>query len=160
MSACAAGSARSAHADPRRLFRALRLLPDPDHGDPGAGCFRIVVVGSLFNGATSYSLLLNLLLFSPLHPLRPTASRAQALVSSASLVSAFDSIPVLGALFGAILPSLVLTIFLAVLPAIIKAMCRAAGMVSASQVDLGLLTRVYIFQARLDLILIYRFNLH
>jgi hypothetical protein len=46
----------------------------------------------------------------------------------------------------------VLTIFLAVLPAIIKAMCRAAGMVSASQVDLGLLTRFYVFQARLDFI--------
>ena len=70
----------------------------------------------------------------------------QALVSTTASVSFIENIAFLNALVTAILPGLVLTIFIALLPPIIKAMNRFTGMVSLTEIDLGLMTRFFIFQ--------------
>jgi hypothetical protein len=50
----------------------------------------------------------------------------------------------------AVLPGLVLLIFLAILPIILSIICRLSGFVSLSQVDFGVLLRYYWFQASLE----------
>lgn len=70
----------------------------------------------------------------------------QAILTTNASVGFIQDIPFLDSIITAILPGLALTIFLAVLPPIIKAMNRFAGMVSLSQIDLGLVTSYFIFQ--------------
>lgn len=70
----------------------------------------------------------------------------QALLSTNSLLGFIQDIPIAASFITAILPGLVLTIFIALLPPIITAMNRFAGMVSLSQIDIGLLSRFFIFQ--------------
>ena len=70
----------------------------------------------------------------------------QALLSTNSLIGWIEDIPIVSSVITAILPGLVLAIFIALLPPIITAMNKFAGMISTSQVDLGLMTRFFIFQ--------------
>jgi hypothetical protein len=70
----------------------------------------------------------------------------QAILTTNVSVDFIKNIPILSSIITAILPSLVLTIFIAMLPPIIKAMNKWAGMISTSQIDLGLMTRFFIFQ--------------
>jgi len=70
----------------------------------------------------------------------------QAILTTNVSVSFIQDIPIVNSIITAILPSLVLTIFIAMLPPLIKAMNKWAGMISLSQIDLGLMTRFFIFQ--------------
>jgi hypothetical protein len=70
----------------------------------------------------------------------------QAILTTNVSVSFIQDIPIVNSVITAILPSLVLTIFIAMLPPLITAMNRWAGMISLSQIDLGLMTRFFIFQ--------------
>lgn len=60
--------------------------------------------------------------------------------------SFIQDIPIINSIITAILPGLALAIFMALLPSIITAMNRYAGMLSLSEIDMGLLTRFFIFQ--------------
>lgn len=60
--------------------------------------------------------------------------------------SFIKDISFLNSIVTAILPGLVLAIFIALLPPIITAMNRFAGMVSLSEVDLSLMTKFFAFQ--------------
>lgn len=70
----------------------------------------------------------------------------QALVSTSSVVGFIQKIPIVSSVITAMLPGIVLAIFIALLPPIITAMNRWAGMVSLSKIDLGLMMRFFIFQ--------------
>ncbi|KAL4853137.1 CSC1-like protein [Chlorella vulgaris] len=70
----------------------------------------------------------------------------QGLLSLNSFAGFLNSIPILGALLTGMLPGLALKIFLALVPMIITAMNRFAGMISESQIDLGLVSRYFYFQ--------------
>ncbi|KAL4515648.1 hypothetical protein Ndes2437B_g07075 [Nannochloris sp. 'desiccata'] len=70
----------------------------------------------------------------------------QAILTTNVSVDFIQDIPIVSSIITAILPSLVLTIFIAMLPPIITAMNRWAGMICLSQIDLGLMTRFFIFQ--------------
>ncbi|KAK9811621.1 hypothetical protein WJX72_007134 [[Myrmecia] bisecta] len=56
------------------------------------------------------------------------------------------SLPLISDFFKAILPSLVLRIFLAILPLLLAFMNRRQGMISESQVDFGVVRKYFIFQ--------------
>lgn len=60
--------------------------------------------------------------------------------------SAFQNIAILSAVVTAIIPGLALKIFLAFVPSIILTMNKFAGMISLSQLDMGLVSRFFIFQ--------------
>jgi Calcium-dependent channel, 7TM region, putative phosphate/Cytosolic domain of 10TM putative phosphate transporter len=70
----------------------------------------------------------------------------QALLSTNSLVSFIQNIPIINSLVTAILPGLALIIFLALLPPILRLMRNVAGAVSVSQIDRGVVTWFFIFQ--------------
>jgi hypothetical protein len=70
----------------------------------------------------------------------------QGLLSLNSFVGFVNSIPIAGALLTGMLPGLALKIFLALVPMFITMMNRFAGMVSQSQIDLGLTSRFFYFQ--------------
>lgn len=70
----------------------------------------------------------------------------QALLATNVSVSFIQDIPIVSSIITAILPGLVLTIFLAVLPSIITMMNRWAGMISLSSIDYELMSRFFIFQ--------------
>ena len=67
-------------------------------------------------------------------------------LSPPSLRSAFQNIAILSAVVTAIIPGLALKIFLAFVPSIILTMNKFAGMVSLSQLDMGLVSRFFVFQ--------------
>ena len=62
--------------------------------------------------------------------------------------SVINKLPFVNSLITAILPGLALKIFLILVPFILTAMNKFAGMRSASEVDLGVVTRYFLFQAR------------
>ena len=70
----------------------------------------------------------------------------QVLISTNSLVGFLQTIPIASALLTGILPGLALRIFMILLPMIIVVMLRKSGCISASQVDHGLVSYIFIFQ--------------
>ncbi|KAI8112616.1 hypothetical protein M9434_003937 [Picochlorum sp. BPE23] len=70
----------------------------------------------------------------------------QVLISTNSLVGWMQSIPIASSLLTGILPGLALRIFLILLPKILTSMLKMAGVVAGSQLDLGLVSYMYIFQ--------------
>ena len=60
-------------------------------------------------------------------------------------LSTFVNLPFIGAIIQGILPTLVLMIFLAILPMIIRLMCYLSGMPSLSAIDFGVAHRYFIF---------------
>lgn len=73
-------------------------------------------------------------------------SAVQVLISSNSLVGFLQTIPIASALLTGILPGLALRIFIIILPMILTAMLKAKGVISGSELDLGLVSYLYIFQ--------------
>ncbi|KAL4447960.1 hypothetical protein ABPG75_005179 [Micractinium tetrahymenae] len=71
---------------------------------------------------------------------------AQSLLALNSVTGWLQGVPVLNALVTAILPGLVLKIFLKLLPGLLGLMNRFAGAVSESAVDLGVVTQLFAFQ--------------
>ena len=70
----------------------------------------------------------------------------QVLISTNSLVGWMQSIPIASSLLTGILPGLALRIFLILLPKILTAMLKMSGVIAGSQLDLGLVSYMYIFQ--------------
>lgn len=70
----------------------------------------------------------------------------QGLLSMNSFLDFVNSIPIAGAFLTGMLPGLALKIFLALVPMFIVMMNKFAGMVSQSQIDLGLVSRYFYFQ--------------
>lgn len=70
----------------------------------------------------------------------------QGLLTMNSFLGFVNSIPIAGAIITGILPGLALKIFLALVPLILTIMNKFAGMVSISQVDLGVVYKFFIFQ--------------
>ena len=73
-------------------------------------------------------------------------SAVQVLISTNSLVGFLQTIPVVSALLTGILPGLALRIFIIILPMILTAMLKAKGVISGSELDLGLVSYMYIFE--------------
>lgn len=73
-------------------------------------------------------------------------SAVQVLISTNSLVGFLQTIPVASALLTGILPGLALRIFIIILPMILTAMLKAKGVISGSELDLGLVSYMYIFE--------------
>jgi hypothetical protein len=81
----------------------------------------------------------------------PLCAAIQALINYDQLksypgISTIVQLPFVSNLLQAILPSLVITIFLAIIPLIINMLCVASGMFDKKSVDFGLMSRLYIFQ--------------
>lgn len=70
----------------------------------------------------------------------------QGLLTMNSFLNFLNKIPIVGALVTGMLPGLALKIFLIIVPIIITIMNKWSGMVSTTQVDLGLISRFFIFQ--------------
>eukprot|EP00887_Chlorella_sp_A99_P001230 scaffold14.g1230.t1 len=73
-------------------------------------------------------------------------SAAQSLLALNAVVSFLGRSPALAALLTAVLPGLALRVFLALLPAALRALARASGATSLSAVDLGVVERYFLFQ--------------
>lgn len=73
-------------------------------------------------------------------------SAVQVLISTNSLVGFLQTIPIASALLTGILPGLALRIFMIILPMILTAMLKAKGVISGSELDLGLVSYMYIFE--------------
>jgi hypothetical protein len=81
----------------------------------------------------------------------PLSTAIQGLINfeqlnSIPVVSTLINLPFVANLLKAILPSLVLTLFIMFVPAIIVALNIASGMISHSDVDIGLTQKLFIFQ--------------
>jgi hypothetical protein len=81
----------------------------------------------------------------------PLSTAIQGLINFEQLnnipvVSTLINLPFVANLLKAILPSLVLTLFIMFVPAIIVALNIASGMISHSDVDIGLTQKLFIFQ--------------
>uniref|UniRef100_A0AAD5H1R9 ERD4-related membrane protein n=1 Tax=Chlorella ohadii TaxID=2649997 RepID=A0AAD5H1R9_9CHLO len=70
----------------------------------------------------------------------------QGLLTMNSFLNFLNKIPIVGALVTGMLPGLALKIFLIIVPIVITIMNKWSGMVSTTQVDLGLISRYFIFQ--------------
>ena len=70
----------------------------------------------------------------------------QVLISTNSLVGWLQTIPIASTLLTSILPGLALRLFLMFLPAILTLMLKKSGVISGSQMDLGLVSLLFIFQ--------------
>jgi len=70
----------------------------------------------------------------------------QGLLATNSLVGFINKIPIVASFITAILPGLVLAIFIALLPPIITLMNHWSGQLSLSEVDLSLMTKFFGFQ--------------
>lgn len=70
----------------------------------------------------------------------------QVLLSTNSLVGWMQTIPIVSSLLTGILPGLALRIFLILLPMILTSMLKMSGVIAGSQLDLGLVSYMYIFQ--------------